>query len=237
MSGPSALTNRSNVTVTSRVAARERLDGALCLDDVLLDRRARRVRPAHLLGEVRGVVALAAVVVGRGLEHDLADRGVRPAAGREHVHRPDHVVLVRGARGGERGVDDQARVDHGVDVRRPHDPLEQRVLGADAHVLGPGQLAGRVLGADADDHLDVPVQLERLGEPAAPVGRDAGDQDAGHPSHTDRRLPTMSISSSWMRARISSATSWTSPLSSHGSPPRSSVRTGARKRSLNLAGR
>ena len=72
-------------------------DGALDLDDVLLDRRARRVRPLHLLGEVRRVVLLAAVPVRRGLEHDLAHRGLRAAAGGEEVHRPDDVVLVRDA--------------------------------------------------------------------------------------------------------------------------------------------
>ena len=52
-----------------------------------------------------------------------------------------------------------------------------------------------------------------------------------------RRLPIMSKSSAWIAARTSWATVWTSALSSHGSSPMSSVRTGGRKRILNLAGR
>ena len=102
-----------------RVALGEGRDGALGLDDVALDRRARRVRPRHLLGEVRRVVLLAAVVVRRGLEDDLAHGRVRPAAGGEDVHRPDDVVLVGLAAAGHHRVDDQPRVDHGVDRARP----------------------------------------------------------------------------------------------------------------------
>ena len=60
---------------------------------------------------------------------------------------------------------------------RLHDPPQQRVLGADADVLGALELARRVLGRDADDHLDRRVALERLGEPAAPEAREAGDED------------------------------------------------------------
>ena len=199
----------------------------------------------HRLGEVGGIVALAAVEVRRGLEDELAHRRVRAAQAARMFIVPIDVVLVRGTRRRGGGVDDQARVDHGVDVRRAHDPLEQRVLRPDAHVLRARQLAGRILGADADDHRHGRVALERLRQPAAPVGRQAGDQDPAaacarlraHPSHTERRRPTMSISSSWIRARMSPATSWTSALSSHGSGPMRSVRTGARKRSLNLAGR
>ena len=52
----------------------------------------------HLLGEEARVVALAAVVVRGGLEDELRHRRVRPAAGREDVHRPEHVHLVRDAR-------------------------------------------------------------------------------------------------------------------------------------------
>ena len=54
-----------------------------------------------------------------------------------------------------------------------HDPLEQRVLGPDAHVLRARQLAGRVLGADADDHLDVRVRARapaRAGRPSRSTG-------------------------------------------------------------------
>ena len=220
-----------------RVAVRERPHGALGLDDVALDRRPRRMRPAHRLGEEGRVVALAAVVVGRRLEDHLAHGRAGPAAGGQDVHRPDHVVLVRLARRRGRRVDDQARVDHGVDRRRVHDPLEQGVLRSDADVLRALELARRVAGTHPDDHLDLRVALERLGEAPAPVGREAGDEDPAHPSHTELRCATMSITSSWIRARISSAMSCTSPLSSHGSAPSRSVGTGARKRSLNLAGR
>ena len=81
------------------------------------------------------------------------------------------------------------------------------------------------------------VALERLRELAAPEGRDAGDEDAAHPNQTERRWASMSISSSWMRARISSATVWTRPRSCQGSSPHWSVGIGSRKRILNFAGR
>jgi hypothetical protein len=139
------------------------------------------VRALHPLGEEGRVVLLAAVVVRRRLEHDLAHGRVGPRAGGEDVHRPDHVDLVGRARRGGRRVDDQARVDHGVDLRGLHDPPQQRVLGADADELRPLQLQGRVVGRDAHDHLDGRVLLERLGQLAAPEARQARDEDAlGH---------------------------------------------------------
>ena len=160
------------------VALREAADGVLGLDDVRLQPRARRVRALHRLGEEGRVVALAAVVVRGGLEDDLAHGRVRPAAGREDVHRPDHVDLVRVARGGLDRVHDQPRVDHRVDLRRLHDPPQQRVLRADADELRALELERRVVRADADDRLDAVVALERLRELAAPEGRDARDEDA-----------------------------------------------------------
>ena len=60
---------------------------------------------------------------------------------------------------------------------------------------------------------------------------------AAHPNQTERRWASMSISSSWMRPRISSATVCTRPRSCHGSSPHWSVGMGSRKRILNLAGR
>ena len=219
------------------VALREAADRVLGLHDVRLQARARRVRALHRLGEEGRVVALAAVVVRGGLEDDLAHGRVRPAAGREDVHRPDHVDLVRVARRGLDRVHDQPRVDHRVDLGRLHDPPQQRVLGADAHELRALELHRRVLGADPDDRLDALVAPRGPREPPAPERRDAGDEDAGHPNQTERRWASMSISSSWMRTRISSATVWMSPRSSHGSSPMSSVGTGSRKRILNLAGR
>ena len=224
-SGPRPLHEAQDGDADLRVALGEAAHGGLGLDDVRLHPRARRVRALHRLGEEGGVVALAAVVVRGGLEDDLAHRRVRPAAGGEDVHRPDDVDLVRAPRRRLRGVHDQPRVDHRVDLRRLHDPPQQRVLVADADELRALELARRVLGADADDRLDLGVALERLGEPPAPERGEAGDEDAPrarrlvHPSHTDRRLATMSISSSWMRARTSSATVWTSPRSSTARRP------------------
>src|SRR3712207_8641456 len=56
-------------------------------------------------------------------------RSVGTAAGGQDVHRPDHVVLVRVARGGDGRVDDQAGVDDGVDLGGVDDAPQQRVLG------------------------------------------------------------------------------------------------------------
>src|SRR5919107_226749 len=96
---------------------------------------------------------------------------------------------------------------------------------------------------DSDDGLHLRVALEGLGDAAAPVRREARDEDAlggrrgaGHPNHTDLRSPSMSTSSVWIVARMSWATVCTRLLSSHGSSPMSSVRTGGRKRILNFAG-
>jgi hypothetical protein len=166
---------------------------ALGLDDVLLDGRPRRVRPVHVLGEIGRVVLLAAVPMRRRLEHHLAHRRLRAAAGGQDVHRPDHVVLVREpGRGGGR-VDHQARVDDGVDLGRLDDPAQQRVLVPHPHVFGALELDGRVVGVDADDRLDVGLAFERLGDPAAPVRREAGDEDAAgvHPNQIDRRLASI----------------------------------------------
>src|SRR3954471_1262146 len=115
------------------------------------------------------------------------------------------------------------------------------MLGADTHELRALQLAGRVGRIDADDRLDVRVLLELAREPRSPVRRQAGDEDAlrgrlrHQPNQTDFRVLSMSSTLSWIRARISCATVWTSALSSH---MRSSLKyMGSRNRSLNLAGR
>ena len=146
-------------------------------------------------------------------------------------------------------VDDQAGVDHRVDPRRPHDPLDQRVLVGDLDELGALELAGRVARVDADDRLDLGEGLERLGEPPAPVAGEARDQDAtrgarlgsvaarGHPSHTDFRFFSISWRFSWIRARTSCATDCTSALSSAGFDPILVVSMGSRKRIRNFAGR
>ena len=224
-----------------RVAHGELAHGALGVDDVALDRRAGGVRAVHGLGEEGRVVLLGAVVVGAGLEDDLADGvALSPARG-EHVHRAHHVVLVGQPRAGDDRVDHQARVDHRVDLGRLHDPADERMRVGHAHVLGAVQLDLRRAAVDADDRLDRRVALERLGQPAAPVRRQPGEQDPlrAHPNQTLRRSPSMSTSSAWMVARISCATVCTRALSSHGSSPKagSSVGTAGRKRSLNLAGR
>ena len=120
-----------------RVARGEALDGVVGLDDVGLQSRVRLVRAEHLLGEEARVVALAAVVVGAGLEHDLASPA-SPARRRPRgcsSSRSRCCSCATRARRG-RGVDDQAGVDHGVDLGRVDDPAQQRVLGADADELG-----------------------------------------------------------------------------------------------------
>ena len=121
------------------------------------------------------------------------------------------------------------------------DPRKQAVLVRDLHVLGSLQLDPRLAGVDADDRLDVLEGLERLRQAPAPVRRKASEKDApglAHPNHTLFRLPSMSWRFSWMRARTSWATVWTSALSCAASfPPSSAISIGSRKRILNLAGR
>ena len=116
------------------------------------------------------------------------------------------------------------------------------MLGADAHELGALQLARRVAVVHADDGLDCLALLEGLGQPAAPVGGEARDQHAArrraavlYPNHTDFRFLTISHTFSWIRARISCATVWTSALSSLR--PSASKWKGSRNRIRNLAGR
>ena len=85
---------------------------------------------------------------------------------------------------------------------------------------------------------------------ASPVAGEPGDQDpaalrtlgddldaVAHPSQTDFRRETISWRFSWIRARTSWATDWTSALSSAGSAPIRVVSIGSRKRILNFAGR
>jgi hypothetical protein len=81
------------------MAQRELAHRALGVDDVALDRRARRVRAVHGLGEEARVVLLGAVVVGAGLEDDLAHGVALAPAGGQHVHRAHDVVLGEPAAG------------------------------------------------------------------------------------------------------------------------------------------
>ena len=68
-------------------------------------------------------------------------------------------------------------------------PAQQRVLGADADELRALQRQRRVPGRDADDRLVGGVAFEHLGEAAAPVGREAGDEDPpAHPVQIDFRV-------------------------------------------------
>ena len=93
---------------------------------------------------------------------------------------------------------------------------------------------------DPDDRLDLGKALERLREAAAPVGGEAGDEDApglAHPNQTDFRVASISCRFSWIRARISWDTVWMSARSDAGSAPIARVSIGSRKRSLNFAGR
>src|SRR5204863_7602418 len=105
----------------------------------------------------------------------------------------------------------------------------QRVAVRGLGPCGPLEIDLRRPAVGADDRLDLRVAFEALGEAAAPVGRQTRDEHPfrAHPNHTLLRLPTMSNSSSWIVARTSWATVWTSALSSHGASPMSSVRTGA----------
>ena len=57
-------------------------------------------------------------------------------------------------RGGGR-VDHQAGVHHGVDLGRLHHPAQQRVLGADLHVLRALELDVGLLVVHADHGLDL----------------------------------------------------------------------------------
>ena len=226
-----------------RVAPRELAHGALGLDDVALDRRARRVRAvASSSVKNAGSSCSAAVVVRAGLEDDLARPACpRPPHAASTFIVPDDVVLVGQARAGDDRVDDQPRVDHGVDLGRLDDAPDQRVRVGDAHVLGALQLDLRRAPVDADDRLDRGVALERLREPAAPVGRQAGEQDppGAHPNQTLRALAEhveqlvldggADLVGDGLHERLVLPR-----LVAEGG---SSVGTGGRKRILNLAGR
>ena len=117
----------------------------------------------------------------------------------------------RRGRGDDR-VHHQPGVHDGVDLGRLDHPPQQRVLGADLDVLGALQLDAGLLVVHAHDRLDRGVGLQRAAPAAAPVGGQAGDQDPlrVHPNHTDLRLDSMSNRFSWIRARTSWATVWTS---------------------------
>ena len=232
-SGPRPLAKRStrdrDVGVALGEVARRR-DSASTMSRSIGVRGGWRRR--IVLGEERRVVLLAAVVVRARLEDDLAHRRVRPVARGEDVHRADRRCSRGRARGGrDDRVDDQARVDDRVDLGRLDDPADQRVRVGDPDELGALELDLRRRAVDADDRLDGRVALERLGQAAAPVGRQAGDEDAarGHRSlgqnQTDVPLGRpCRARSSWIVARTSSATVCTSALSCHGSSPMSSVR-------------
>ena len=72
-----------------------------------------------------------------------------------------------------RRVDHQPRVDDGVDLGRLDHPAQQRVLGADLHVLGALELDLRLLVVDADDRLDLGERPPAPG-PAARPSRSTG---------------------------------------------------------------
>ena len=120
-------------------------------------------------------------------------------------------------------VDDQPGVDDGVDLGRPDDPL--RAASAGCETLTNSVRSSSRVGSpavDADDRLDLLEALERLREAPAPVGGEAGDQDAPGLGVAGERLaaraliptkPTSCFASiscrfSWIRARIS----WASGL-------------------------
>src|SRR3712207_6623476 len=93
----------------------DKLAGVLFLQEILLpagslDWRSDLPRFARLFDE--GYI----VVAGRGADDQPPDARVRAAAGREDVHRPDDVVLVRALGRRDRRVHDEPRVDDGVDL-------------------------------------------------------------------------------------------------------------------------
>src|SRR3954463_10085517 len=84
-------------------------------------------------------------------------------------------------------VDDEERVQDGVDLGGPHDARQDRVALVGPHELGALQLDLGLLDVEADDHLDRRVTLEGLGYPAAPERAETGDEDAA--SHPSSGLP------------------------------------------------
>ena len=133
----------------------------------------------------------AAVEVGRGLEDHLAHRRVRPAAGGEDVHRPDHVVLV-GLRGrGRRRSPPPGACPPPCRSRPP------RPRAAAARAGRPPSRTRCARARPCGSSLSTPItastsgkRLERLGEPAAPVGREPGDEDAPRVHAATRTRPT-----------------------------------------------
>ena len=100
------------------------------------------------------------------------------ARGREEVHGADHVDLVERAARDLGRVDDEVRVQDRVDLRGPHDAVEDRVVRVGAHELGALEREPGLVGVEADDRLDAVDLLELLREPAAPEGAEPGDEDA-----------------------------------------------------------
>ena len=218
------------------VALRERGDGLLGLDDVALELGPRRVRALHALGEERRVVLLAAVVVCGRLEDELRTGESGPEQAARMFIVP--ITLARGRRARSRWSSRRSAASRPpCRSGRPERSGAAARAGCRRDVLGALELAGRVLGRDADDHLDGGVPLERLGEPAAPEARQAGDEDP-HPGAT----PTFA----WPACRRArpgcgrgSRRRRSAPARDRrqGSGPHWSVGIGSRKRSRNFAGR
>ena len=78
-----------------------------------------------------------------------------------------------------------------VDLRRPHDALEDRVGRVGPHELGALERQPRLAGVEPDDRARPPDRLELLREAAAPEGAEPGDEDAhagAQPNQTLRRV-------------------------------------------------
>src|SRR5439155_26861471 len=96
------------------------------------------------------------------------------------------------------------------DLVRPQDAGEDRVALVGPHELGALEGDARLVGVDADDHLDVGIALEGLGHAATPERAQPGDEDA--PAHAQPvqmllRCRSISHSASWSDVRIASASS------------------------------
>ena len=102
-------------------------------------------------------------------------------------------------------------MDDGVDRGRPHESVEDRVRLVGSDELGSLEGHRGVVLAEAEDHVDRRLLLERLDHASTPEGVGAGDEDASsHQPHQMLRLErSISKTCSWMSSRTRSACSRT----------------------------
>ena len=111
---------------------------------------------------------------------------------------PDDVVLVGACEDGVVAESTTSRVSTTVSISAASTTRRSSACWAPTFTYSVRSSSTvRLLVVDADHGLDLGERLERLGEPAAPVGREAGDQDApaspsAQPNQTDLRSASMS---------------------------------------------